>query len=59
MVSDIWGSKSGNHYAFADTFQTFGFNVYLPQILTEPYVGEMNSKLMSQCIKNQKFDLMR
>jgi len=59
MVSDIWGAFSGSHEAFADTFSKFGYNVFLPQILTDPYVGDMNSKLMGKCIKSQNFDLMK
>jgi len=39
MVSDIFGATSGQHESFADTFASFGYNVYLPELLTEPYNG--------------------
>jgi len=41
-VSDIFGATSGFHEAIADTYASFGYNVYLPELLTDPYTGEMN-----------------
>ena len=59
MVSDIFGSTSGQHEAFADTFATFGYNVYLPELLVEPYNGEMDMGKIVASIKGQDFGVMR
>jgi dienelactone hydrolase len=53
LVSDIFGAKSGKHEAFADTFSTLGYNVYLPEILDTPYNGEMDKGKIIANIKSQ------
>ena len=55
LVSDIFGATSGKHEAFADTWASFGYDVYLPELLTEPYNGEMDMGKIVACIKNQNY----
>lgn len=37
IISDIFGATSGRHQSVADTFAELGYNVYLPEILVNPY----------------------
>ena len=55
MASDIFGATSGKHEAFADTWASFGYNVYLPELLVEPYNGEMDLGKIIASIKSQNF----
>lgn len=40
IFTDIFGAFTGRHQAIADTYANWGYNVYLPEILTEVYVGD-------------------
>lgn len=40
FISDIFGATSGRHQSVADTFASFGYTVYLPEVLPTPYNGE-------------------
>ena len=42
MISDIFGATSGRHQNIADTYASFGYNVFLPEILIEPYTKEFD-----------------
>ena len=43
IISDIFGAFSGRHLAVADTFAGLGYNVYIPEILENPYDGHKGS----------------
>lgn len=40
IFTDIFGAFTGRHQSIADTFAEWGYNVYLPEILPELYVGD-------------------
>jgi dienelactone hydrolase len=58
MVSDIFGATSGYHEAVADTYASLGYNVYLPELLSDPYTGEMDIGKIMANIKGQNVKLM-
>ncbi len=37
IVSDIFGAKSGRHRNVADIFASLKYNVFLPEILSQPF----------------------
>lgn len=59
MVSDIFGATSSKHETFADTWASLGYNVYLPELLVEPYNGEMDMGKIVASIKSQDFEVMK
>lgn len=58
IVSDIFGATSGRHRNVADTFAALGYNVYLPEILVNPYDGEMDMPKIVENIKGQNWETM-
>lgn len=40
IITDIFGAFTGRHQSIADTYASWGYNVYLPEILNEVYVGD-------------------
>ena len=57
-MSDIWGSFSGRHQVVADMFASHGYNVYMPEFLCPPYVGEMDIPAIMANIGSQNVELM-
>ncbi len=55
LISDIRGATSGRHEAIADTWASFGYDVYLPQLLTEPHNAEMETPKIMESIKKQNY----
>jgi dienelactone hydrolase len=41
IFSDIFGANSSRHFSVADTYASFGYNVYLPELLVKPYALEV------------------
>jgi dienelactone hydrolase len=37
IITDIFGAFTGRHQSIADTYAKWGYNVYLPEILTEVF----------------------
>jgi dienelactone hydrolase len=52
VISDIFGATSGRHESVADTFAEFGYTVYIPEVLVNPYQGTGD---IMQCIKDQSW----
>jgi dienelactone hydrolase len=59
MLSDIFGINTGRHKIVADTYSKLGFNVYLPEIMTIPYVGEMDIPKIMEFAKKQDLDKIK
>ena len=55
MFSDIYGIYTGRHFSVADSYADLGFNVYVPQILTNPYDSQGS---IIDCIKSQDYNRM-
>lgn len=56
IIEDIFGATSARHESVADTFADFGYNVYLPHILPNPYTGDVGSPEIVQNIKSQNWE---
>ena len=58
MISDIFGATSGRHQSVADTYASFGYNVFLPEILISPYDGEIDMPKIVASVKEQNWEIM-
>ena len=59
LIEDIFGNRSGRHETVADTFASFGYNVYMPSILINPYPEDaIDMKNMMDNIKGQNWEQM-
>lgn len=43
IIEDIFGIDSGRHKTVADLFASFGYNVFMPELLDPIYSGPMES----------------
>lgn len=57
IISDIFGATSARHESVADTYAKLGYSVYLPEILDQPYTGDLSGPIM-QSIANQNWEKM-
>lgn len=57
IFSDIFGATSGRHRNVADYFASLHYDVYLPQILINPYSGDLGPAIMEN-IKGQDQAIM-
>lgn len=58
IISDIFGATSGRHQVVADIFASWGYNVFLPEILNPPFTGGMNFEGIIANIKGQNVEGM-
>jgi dienelactone hydrolase len=51
IITDIFGAFTGRNQSIADTFANWGYNVYVPEILSEVYKDDLTREKILPYIK--------